>query len=277
MERENTELYHAEELEKQIYHLICKNDGITARKIASELKADKTEVNRLLYNAPLMHELCYQDSEYNWHGLIRQATPHEGLYDFSGFYGTVGEFLALSEEEWLERLEEGCARIGRNLNDTRGLIHSFLDCRETMVRLFDDLKEMTGKVPTDWETVFELRIKRARHIRIYADVLLISKTKVFSFEFKMKDKIDPEEVRQAAKYVPYLSILFGPGYEIIPALVLTKAADLYEYEKVNSYGISFGAGQKQTAAGKLSNDAALAVCSGDMLFNVLNDVFRFLK
>ena len=69
---------------------------------------------------------------------------HEGLYEFSGWYGTVKEFTETTEDEWLARLEEGCRRIGRNLNDTRGLIHSFRDCGETMRNLFRDLKEMTG-------------------------------------------------------------------------------------------------------------------------------------
>ena len=45
-------------------------------------------------------------------------------------------------------------------------------------------------------------------IRIYADVLVITEDKVFSLEFKMKEKIDPEEILQAAKYTEYLEVLF---------------------------------------------------------------------
>ena len=54
----------------------------------------------------------------------------------------------------------------------------------------------------DWEIVFELRLKRSRHVRIYADVLVITEDRVFALEFKMKDAVDPEEIKQAAKYDP---------------------------------------------------------------------------
>ena len=191
--------------------------------------------------------------------MVRQQAPYEGLYEFSGWYGTVGEFLAEGEAEWLARLEEGCARIGRNLNDTRGLIHSFTDCRKTMLRLFEDLEEMASLPFPDWEIVFELRMNRARWIRIYADVLVITPGKVFSLEFKMKDAVDPEEVLQAAKYAPYLEILFGREMDIVPALVLTGAADLFEYVPIGR------------------SDCVLPVCSGDMLFNVLNEYLGFLQ
>ena len=84
---------------------------------------------------------------------------------------------------------------------------------------------MLGDSFLDWEIVFEFRLKRGRYVRIYADVLVITENKVFSLEFKMKDKLDSGEVSQAAKYVPYLEIVFGTDYEIIPALVLTAAKD----------------------------------------------------
>ena len=58
-----------------------------------------------------------------------------------------------------------------------------------------------GESCLGWEIAFELRLKRARHVRIYADVLVITEDRVFSLEFKMKDKIDPDEaLEQAAKY-----------------------------------------------------------------------------
>ena len=212
----------------------------------------------MLVSSALMRELCYQDRDYNWHAMVRQEGPHEGLYEFSGWYGTVDEFLRQGEEEWLEQLKQGCGRIGRSLNDARGLIHSFRDCREVMLRLFDDLEEMSALPFRDWEIVFELRMNRARWIRVYADVLLITPGKVFSLEFKMKNDVDPEEVLQAAKYVPYLEILFGRKTDIAPALVLTGAEDLFEYVPIGK------------------TDCELPVCSGDMLFNVLNEYLGFL-
>ena len=47
-------------------------------------------------------------------------------------YGTVAEFLELTEDEWFQMLTEGCRKIGRNLNDTRGLFHSFRDSYEAV-------------------------------------------------------------------------------------------------------------------------------------------------
>ena len=247
-----------QQTEQAVCALICQRDGIKAREIAKELGLDHQTVNRILYSSPLMKELCWQDREYRWHGIVRQARPHTGLQEFAGYYGSVGEFMDLSEEAWLEKLTEGCTNIGRNLNDTRGLFHSFRDCREQMRRLFDDLLEMAGDACLAWEIAFELRLKRSRHIRIYADVLVITENRVFSLEFKMKDAIDPEEVLQAAKYVPYLEILFGPGYEVIPVLVLTRGREMFDFVPIGEA------------------DMVLPVCSGDMLFNVFDEYLGFL-
>lgn len=249
-------LHKTDLVERAIYSEICRHDGIKARDIEKCVPASKHLINQYLYTAPFMKELCYQDAGYRWHGLIRQDRPHAGLQDFCGYYSSVEDFLLLSEEEWFEAMLVGCKNIGRNLNDTRGLFHSFRDCRQTMVQLFADLD---GICRPDWEIAFELRIKRARYIRIYADVLVITENRVFSLEFKMKDTIDPEEVLQAAKYVEYLEVLFGPDYDVIPALVLTRAADLYTYTPLGH------------------TDAALPVCSGDMLFNLFDEYIGFLK
>lgn len=244
------------QLSSRMYALICQSDGMKAREIANQLNMDRTTVNRLLYCYPFIHDLCYQDADYNWHGYIRQTRPHTGLEAYSGYYSTVREFLEYSEEEWFAQLQEGCKRIGRNLNDTRGLFHSFRDTRETMVNLFEDLK---GNVDYDhWEIVFELRIKRSHSIRIYADVLVITETRVFSLEFKMKDTIEEEEVEQAAKYTSYQEVVFGPDYDVIPVLVLTRATDLYQYVPLGK------------------STAELPVCSGDMLFNIFDEYLGFL-
>ena len=244
------------ETEIRMYSLICSNDGIKAKDIARKVGVEKADINRLLYNAPFIHELCYRDTDFNWHGLIRQAHPHTGLGDFCGYYGSVERFLGQPEEEWLEELKCGCKSIGRNLNDTRGLIHSFRDARETMIGLFQDLNMPDA---FSWELCFELRIRKARHIRIYADVLVITGDKVFSLEFKMKDMIDPEEELQAVKYAKYLEVIFGPEYEVIPALVLTRASDLYTWQQLPE------------------STAELPVCSGDMLFNLFDEYYGFLQ
>ena len=244
-------------LANRIYALICQSDGIKAREIAAQLHTDHTIVNRQLYCSPFIHDLCYRDSDYNWHGYIRQTRPHTGLEEYSGYYATVKELLAMDEDAWFEQLKKGCKNIGRNLNDTRGLFHSFRDTRETMIHLFEDLK---GNVDyDDWEIVFELRIKRSRAIRIYADVLVITENYVFSLEFKMNDQIEEEEVSQAAKYSEYQEVVFGTGYDVIPVLVLTRASDLYTYVPLNG------------------TTAELPVCSGDMLFNIFDEYMGFLE
>ena len=127
-----------------------------------------------------------------------------------------------------------------------------------MIRLFSDLQEMMGESCLTWEIAFELRLKQSQYVRIYADVLVITEDRVFSLEFKMKDKVNPEEVLQAAKYCPYLEIMFGPDYEVIPVLVLTSTVEMFEYVQIGK------------------TDAVLPVCSGEMLFNVFDEYLGFL-
>ena len=159
--------------ERAIYSLICSEDGVRARDVARRLGIDRTTVNRYLYASPFVRDLCYRDDAYLWYGLIGQTVPHHGLGEFCGWYGTVGEFLAQDRDAWLGELKRGCARIGRNLNNARGLFHSFLDTHDAMASLFSDLRQLGAPDPTSWELCFELRIRRARHVRIYADVLLL--------------------------------------------------------------------------------------------------------
>ena len=247
------------ELERAICALICRSDGIKAREIANRLGVERQAVNHALYSSPLMKELCWQDADSRWHGLVRQRYPHAGLQELTGYYGLVGDFVSLTEEEWLAQLQEGCRNIGRSLSDSRGLLHSFRDCREQLLRLFEDLRSMLGERCLDWELAFELRLKRSRSVRIYADVLVLSEDKVFALEFKMKDQIEPEEVLQAAKYSPYLEILFGPDYEVIPVLVLTRAREIFRFVPIGK------------------TDRVLPVCSGDMLFNAFDEYLGFLR
>ena len=245
--------------EKAVYSLISVNDGLMAKEIASLLSMERKQVNQLLFSSPLMHELCFQDRDFRWHALIRQAPVHEGLYEFSGWYGTVREFMNIAEEDWLSALQDGCRRIGRNLNDQRGLIHSFLDCRRVMLSLFRDFSDMRDASFLDWEIVFELRLNRSRMIRIYSDVLVITPGRVFSLEFKMKKAPDPDEVLQAAKYIPFLELIFGSSFEAVPALVLTAASDYFEFVPIGG------------------TDMILPAASGDMLFNVFNEYMGFLS
>lgn len=247
------------ETEQAVCAAICRGSGLKAKDIARLLSLDRKTVNHILYTSPLLKELCWQDDDYLWYGVMRQARPHSGLMEYCGYYGIVRDFLSLSEDEWMQRLMEGCVNIGRNLNDTRGLLHSFRDCRETMLALFRDLREMLGETCLDWEIAFELRLKQSRHVRIYADVLVITENRVFSLEFKMKDAIDPSEVLQAAKYCPYLEIMFGSDYEVIPILVLTAVRELFEFAPIGTA------------------DMVLPVCSGDMLFNAFNEYIGFLS
>ena len=153
--------------DREICALICHHNGLKAREIVGKLNIDRQEVNRILYSSPLMKELCWQDREYRWHGIMQQKRPHTGLQEFAGYYDLAENFLSLTEEEWLERLTEGCTNIGRNLNDTRGLLHSFRDCRKQIVRLFMDLLEMIGEECLDWELAFELYFRHWTRMDFY--------------------------------------------------------------------------------------------------------------
>ena len=73
----------------------------------------------------------------------------------------------------------------------------------------------------------------------------------------MKDTIEEEEVEQAAKYTSYQEVVFGPDYDVIPVLVLTRATDLYQYVPLGK------------------STAELPVCSGDMLFNIFDEYLGF--
>ena len=238
------------------YSVICSRDGVTAREITRELGADRKDVNRLLYTDPFIRDLCYRDGDYRWHGLIRHGFPHGGLSDYCGWYGLASDFTAQGEAEWLADLKEGCRRIGRNLNDARGLVHSFTDAREVMLGLFSDLGGY-GVDCAGWEVAFELRVRRARWVRIYADVLVCTPANAFSLEFKMKDAGDQAEVDQAAKYAPYLQVVLGSQVEVAPALVLTRASDLFDHVRS-------------------TDGAQVAVASPDMLFNVFDERLCFL-
>ena len=247
----------ANALGRSMYALICAHDGIRAREIARELGVSRKEVNRQLYRYPFIRDLCYHDDEYLWYGTIQQAFPHVGLREYCGWYGTMHEFCALGENLWLDELRLGCMRVGRNLNDTRGLIHSFTDCRQTMRELVCALHDF-GVDCDGWEIAFELRIKLAKWVRIYADVLVVTPTHAFSLEFKMKDAIEDEEVRQAAKYVPYLEVVMGARVDVVGALVLTRARDLYTHAQLGE------------------TTAEVPVASADMLFNVFDEYLGFL-
>ena len=45
-----------------------------------------------------MKELCWQDRQYRWHGIVRQTRPHTGLQEFAAYTDSVRAFLALDEE-----------------------------------------------------------------------------------------------------------------------------------------------------------------------------------
>ena len=59
--------------------------------------------------------------------------------------------------------------------------------------------------------------------------------------------------------VPFLEIVFGPDYEVIPALFLTAAKEAFNFVPIGG------------------SDAILPVCSGDMLFNVFDEYLGFLS
>ena len=81
----------SQEIQRLICAEICRRDGIRAREIAADLNLERQTVNHLLYSSPLMKELCWQDRDFRWHGIVRQKRPHLGLQEFAGYYSTVDE------------------------------------------------------------------------------------------------------------------------------------------------------------------------------------------
>ena len=90
-------LKRADDTDRAICAAICRSDGIKAREIGRLLGLDRSTVNQALFHSPLMRELCWQDGEYRWHGILRQSRPHSGLQEFAAYYALVGDFLALGE------------------------------------------------------------------------------------------------------------------------------------------------------------------------------------
>ena len=70
-------------IERMIYAAICSHNGIKAKDIGRLTGQPKSVINHYLYRSSYIGELCYIDKDYKWHGLIRQARPHEGLGMFS--------------------------------------------------------------------------------------------------------------------------------------------------------------------------------------------------
>ena len=70
--------------EQAICAAICRGDGLKAKDIAAALGMDRKAVNQVLYRSPLLHELCWQDDEYRWHGIVRQ---HGGILHRGHLHG----------------------------------------------------------------------------------------------------------------------------------------------------------------------------------------------
>ena len=65
-----------DDLAMRICAEICQSDGMKAREIALRLGVDRQEVNRALYRSALLQELCWQDRDAKWHGLIQIGRAH---------------------------------------------------------------------------------------------------------------------------------------------------------------------------------------------------------
>ena len=59
-----------EQTERRICAAICQSEVIKDREIARKLDLDRNTVNHVLYNSPLLRELCYQGASYRWHVII---------------------------------------------------------------------------------------------------------------------------------------------------------------------------------------------------------------
>lgn len=94
-------------IERDIFSVICRNDGIKAKSIAKEIGKERSVVNHYLYRSAFIKDLCYRDDNYMWHGLIRQTRPHTGLSDYCGYHGNVADFIKMPYDEWFEYMKSG--------------------------------------------------------------------------------------------------------------------------------------------------------------------------
>lgn len=92
--------------ERAVCAAICRSGGLRAKEIAKLLDVSTETVNRVLYRSPFLKELCWQDGDWRWHGLVPQTRPHAGLREFAGWYGFAGIF-------WLSPKKNGSANCRR--------------------------------------------------------------------------------------------------------------------------------------------------------------------
>ena len=64
--------------ERAVCAAICRSGGLRAKEIAKLLDVSTETVDKVLYRSPLLKELCWQDGDYRWHGLVPQTRPHAG-------------------------------------------------------------------------------------------------------------------------------------------------------------------------------------------------------
>ncbi len=74
----------------------------------------------------------------------------------------------------------------------------------------------------------------------------------------IKAKEIAKQLSLDTKTVNQILYRFGPSYDEIPVLVLTRSEDHFSFEPIGE------------------SDALLPVCSGDMLFNAFNEYLGFL-
>ena len=107
--------------QRSVCAAICQGNGLKAKEIARLLDLDRGTVNHILYSSPLLKELCWQDDDYRWHGIIQQSRPHRGLYEFSGFLVWLKSFL-------LFRKKNGCSSLPQDAGASAEISTTPVDC-----------------------------------------------------------------------------------------------------------------------------------------------------
>ena len=142
-----------QEIQRAICTEICRRDGIKAREIARELDLDHQTVNHYLYSSPLMKELCWQDRDCRWHGIVRQERPHTGLQEFAAWFGTAEELIAALWENETD-LIAAKARLRMLISDLKKTLDQ-IGMEAVLVRRSGRLSILRDRIPCDYYSMLD--------------------------------------------------------------------------------------------------------------------------
>ena len=243
-------------LDEQFYSLISTSrNGASVAAIAKTFRMDVYEARRIMLSSPLITELCYKNSKDIYYSLISGRFPHTGLDHFSLYCSSVGELVSCPPELFQEQLADNASQkvrlIGTERVDAR--ISNLIRC--TMLGMFTDIHMMSEKTDySKWQIAFYPEVSiPGGEVKCSCDVLLITGKAAFAFAFENSGSISERKIRKLSESSSDFEKLLGPKCRIYPAAVLLKGSGIYEHVD------------------------KIPVCSREMIYNIPDEVLRYLK